>query len=176
MEFLNAEELKDYIEESNGSNDIQFVHASLAWMGNCELKKMKPDDSTSTGVEVDGVGISIPDSESKSDPQGSSITHSGNVNSDELASNKIMREKDCSDTNLCTLQDITLLIPQGSLVGIVGTVGSGKSSLLSAILGEMNRVSGNVLMSKEATFAYCDQRPWYALCTIPYLYVVLSCC
>ena len=39
---------------------------------------------------------------------------------------------------------INLEIKQGSLIAVVGTVGSGKSSLLSAILGEMNNVQGVV--------------------------------
>ena len=37
---------------------------------------------------------------------------------------------------------IDINIPEGSLVAIVGRVGSGKSSLLSAILGEMECISG----------------------------------
>ena len=40
------------------------------------------------------------------------------------------------DQNIC-LQNITFEIPKQSLVAVVGQVGSGKSSLLSAILGEM---------------------------------------
>ncbi|KAK8765680.1 hypothetical protein V5799_031711 [Amblyomma americanum] len=40
------------------------------------------------------------------------------------------------------LLDVTLNVEAGSLVGIVGFVGSGKSSLLSAILGDMERVKG----------------------------------
>ena len=36
-----------------------------------------------------------------------------------------------------TLFDIDLQVPRGHLVGIAGPVGSGKSSLISAILGEV---------------------------------------
>ena len=39
---------------------------------------------------------------------------------------------------------INISIPDGSFVAVVGSVGSGKSSLLSAILGEMEQESGNV--------------------------------
>lgn len=35
------------------------------------------------------------------------------------------------------LTDVSLELPQGSLVAVVGSTGSGKSSLLSAVLGEM---------------------------------------
>ena len=39
---------------------------------------------------------------------------------------------------------ININIPEGSLVAVVGSVGSGKSSLLSALLGEMECVTGQV--------------------------------
>ena len=39
---------------------------------------------------------------------------------------------------------INLKIPSGKLVAVVGQVGSGKSSLLSALLGEMDKLSGRV--------------------------------
>lgn len=42
------------------------------------------------------------------------------------------------------LNNIHLKVQPGTLVGVVGSVGSGKSSLLSAILGEMYRKSGFV--------------------------------
>ena len=38
---------------------------------------------------------------------------------------------------------ISLQVPKSRLVAVVGTVGSGKSSLLSAILGEMSKQQGS---------------------------------
>lgn len=43
-----------------------------------------------------------------------------------------------------TLRNINLHVEQGQLIAVVGTVGSGKSSLLSALLGEMDKISGRV--------------------------------
>ena len=43
-----------------------------------------------------------------------------------------------------TLQNINLQIKKGQLVAIVGPVGSGKSSLISSFLGEMDKISGRV--------------------------------
>jgi ATP-binding cassette, subfamily C (CFTR/MRP), member 1 len=42
------------------------------------------------------------------------------------------------------MHDINISIEKGSLTAIVGNVGSGKSSLLSAMLGEMECITGNV--------------------------------
>lgn len=37
-----------------------------------------------------------------------------------------------------------MMVTEGALVAVVGTVGSGKSSLINAFLGEMDKVSGYV--------------------------------
>lgn len=39
---------------------------------------------------------------------------------------------------------INVRVPRGSLVAVVGHVGSGKSSLLSAMLGETEKRNGSV--------------------------------
>ncbi|XP_074291978.1 ABC transporter C family member 3-like [Silene latifolia] len=61
-------------------------------------------------------------------------------------------------SSAATLRNINLKIPRGSKIAIVGTVGSGKSSLLSSILGEMGKISGNVMVSGSK--AYVAQTPW----------------
>nr|XP_054926016.1 multidrug resistance protein mrp-7-like [Dermacentor andersoni] len=59
-----------------------------------------------------------------------------------------------SDTGVpeAQLEDIDLEIEPGSLVGIVGFVGSGKSSLLSAILGDMHVIEGKVATMGRTAF------------------------
>lgn len=46
--------------------------------------------------------------------------------------------------NVDILASINLKIPEGMLIAVVGQVGSGKSSLVSALLGEMNKIEGTV--------------------------------
>ncbi|EIW85846.1 P-loop containing nucleoside triphosphate hydrolase protein [Coniophora puteana RWD-64-598 SS2] len=72
-------------------------------------------------------------------------------------------EKD-EDVHRPTLQDINLNIRRGSLTAIVGSVGSGKTSLLSAILGEMKRVNGDLAV--HGSIAYCAQQPWIQTASI----------
>ena len=57
-----------------------------------------------------------------------------------------------------TLKKINLDIPVGKLVAIVGQVGCGKSSLLSALLGEIPKISGRVIVN--GGIAYCPQQAW----------------
>ncbi|KAI1893848.1 hypothetical protein AGOR_G00127890 [Albula goreensis] len=57
-----------------------------------------------------------------------------------------------------TLHCIDLTVPQGKLVGICGSVGSGKTSLISAILGQMTLLEGTVAVSGD--FAYVAQQAW----------------
>lgn len=45
---------------------------------------------------------------------------------------------------------LNVCIPEGSLVAVVGHVGSGKSSLLSALLGEMDKLEGTVIVKVAA--------------------------
>lgn len=56
------------------------------------------------------------------------------------------------------LENINLEIKKGELVCIVGKVGSGKTSLLSGIIGEMKKVSGKVTVNGK--LAYCPQQAW----------------
>ncbi|XP_006210591.2 ATP-binding cassette sub-family C member 2 isoform X1 [Vicugna pacos] len=57
-----------------------------------------------------------------------------------------------------TIRDVNLDIMPGQLVAIVGTVGSGKSSLMSAMLGEMENIHGNITI--KGTIAYVPQQSW----------------
>uniref|UniRef100_A0A8C7CB62 ABC-type glutathione-S-conjugate transporter n=1 Tax=Oncorhynchus kisutch TaxID=8019 RepID=A0A8C7CB62_ONCKI len=59
---------------------------------------------------------------------------------------------------------INVRVPQGSLVAVVGHVGSGKSSLLSAMLGETEKRSGSV--SIKGSVAYVPQQAWIQNATV----------
>uniref|UniRef100_A0AAR2KGZ3 ATP-binding cassette, sub-family C (CFTR/MRP), member 8b n=1 Tax=Pygocentrus nattereri TaxID=42514 RepID=A0AAR2KGZ3_PYGNA len=85
-----------------------------------------------------------------------------------------------------TLTNIDIKVPFGQLTMIVGQVGCGKSSLLLAALGEMQKISGSVtwnrlpdqdeegnerdimtlICSKRYPVAYASQRPWLLNATL----------
>ncbi|OHE98210.1 ABC transporter [Colletotrichum orchidophilum] len=63
------------------------------------------------------------------------------------------------------LHDLTVDIPRNVVTVVIGPVGSGKSSFLSAILGELIPMSPTAAQAvenslKKGTAAYCAQSPW----------------
>ncbi|CAI2164333.1 9655_t:CDS:10 [Funneliformis geosporum] len=62
------------------------------------------------------------------------------------------------------LRNINLSIPRGKFVAVVGTVGSGKSSLLSALVGEMKKVHGEIEFG--GSVGYCPQTSWIQNATL----------
>ncbi|KAG0204740.1 hypothetical protein BGX28_003401 [Mortierella sp. GBA30] len=62
------------------------------------------------------------------------------------------------------LSDISLQIPEGNLTAIVGRIGQGKSSLLSAIMGEMYKKQGTVKVYGD--LAYVPQQAWIINATL----------
>mmetsp|Transcript_25766 Transcript_25766/g.45368 ORF Transcript_25766/g.45368 Transcript_25766/m.45368 type:complete len:1258 (-) Transcript_25766:288-4061(-) len=85
------------------------------------------------------------------------------------------------------LNSLTFNISEGELVIVVGSVGSGKSSLLMGMLGELNLVEGYSAI--KGRIAFVEQEPWCASMTVreniclgsdyeeePYKKVVEVCC
>ncbi|XP_022092710.1 multidrug resistance-associated protein 1-like [Acanthaster planci] len=62
------------------------------------------------------------------------------------------------------LQNITMQVKDEDLVAIVGQVGAGKSSLLSALLGEMEKQRGTVAV--QGSVAYVPQQAWIQNATL----------
>ncbi|GLH03628.1 Probable multidrug resistance-associated protein lethal(2)03659 [Gryllus bimaculatus] len=62
------------------------------------------------------------------------------------------------------LRNINLHFSSGSLVAVVGSVGSGKSSLISAFLGEMEKLTGRV--NTKGSIAFVPQQAWIQNATL----------
>jgi len=59
--------------------------------------------------------------------------------------------------NVCFVffDSINLTVKDSSLVAVVGSVGTGKSSLLSAILGDMEKLKGSVTVRVSNNYVTC---------------------
>lgn len=67
-------------------------------------------------------------------------------------------KEEATNVEVFKVAEVTMTIPRGKLVAIVGAVGSGKSSLLQGMIGEMRKTSGSVAFG--GSVAYCPQVAW----------------
>ncbi|XP_043917910.1 multidrug resistance-associated protein 5 [Protopterus annectens] len=138
-------------------NAIEFRAATLAWI-----------DDSNTSLKVKSSRKKRNDTKKK---------RLGNVIPKEtlrLLDQKLPNEKESAETQTTdrpliimdnqkqnyqrTLFNINLNIQQGKLIGICGSVGSGKTSLISAILGQMSLLEGSIAVN--GCFAYVAQQAW----------------
>ncbi|NXN27692.1 MRP7 protein, partial [Nycticryphes semicollaris] len=72
-----------------------------------------------------------------------------------------------SSTDTLQLHIENLLVRKGMLLGVVGKVGAGKSSLLAAITGELIKQGGHVYVCDlEQGFGLATQEPWIQFTTV----------
>ncbi|XP_077987408.1 ATP-binding cassette sub-family C member 5-like [Glandiceps talaboti] len=95
----------------------------------------------------------------KKDANGDAIT-GGQSGVYKTTENQDVRPEDVNkeETIVKTLFDIDVVVTKGELLGICGSVGSGKSSLISAILSQMRVVEGEVAV--DGSLAYVAQQAW----------------
>ncbi|KAG6916304.1 hypothetical protein DXG01_007461 [Tephrocybe rancida] len=77
-----------------------------------------------------------------------------------------VQEKSVEDTpeKPFELKNLKLLVPKGSFVAIVGRVGSGKSSILQSLIGEMRKTRGQVVLGGR--LSYVPQTSWIRNATL----------
>ncbi|KAI8895406.1 P-loop containing nucleoside triphosphate hydrolase protein [Globomyces pollinis-pini] len=141
-DFLLAEEVSESaLATSETVNDLLAVSikdGSFKW----EVTENDPDSNNSNKPKP--VIVEVKESSAPATSNAEVITESGpNV----PESDKVFH-----------LRNINLEFPKKSKIAIVGPVGSGKSSLLSAIIGEMAKTDGT--LGINGSLAYCSQQPW----------------
>ncbi|KAJ3231382.1 hypothetical protein HDU78_007733, partial [Chytriomyces hyalinus] len=110
-----------------------------------DLYEQNCGDANASSSDVEQVGFCS--SSFNWHASNSSIDDSGNTLKEE------------NSTSSFTLQNMNVTFPIGSLSVICGATGSGKSSLLQALLGEMKRISGDLYRPNGAV-SYVAQTAW----------------
>ncbi|KAK1161959.1 multidrug resistance-associated protein 9-like [Acipenser oxyrinchus oxyrinchus] len=134
--ILLVENPEQYVLSLKGSpNALLMEKATLSWD--------KPEDNSGTdGILTEGKNSNESESNKKA--------HTSESQNGTKSTTK--------KTNNVTLRNINITLEKGKLLGVCGNVGSGKSSLISALLGEMNLLSGSVAV--DGMFAYVSQKAW----------------
>uniref|UniRef100_A0A665W9D4 ATP-binding cassette sub-family C member 5 n=1 Tax=Echeneis naucrates TaxID=173247 RepID=A0A665W9D4_ECHNA len=145
----------------NPSNAVEFQNATLAWE-KARPPTAKPPPKKRGGMKRvlrrEKLSLYISTEDGKGNKEGPNAQSLLTNMEQESPQSTISSTQSIRPPLHKTLHRIDLRIKRGSLVGICGGVGSGKSSLLSALLGQMTLLEGNVAAS--GGFAYVSQQAW----------------
>ncbi|KAI8321405.1 hypothetical protein GQ54DRAFT_276194, partial [Martensiomyces pterosporus] len=138
--------------EGSDSSDgaLGFVDADLEWeIAGTEDDAAKPA-STASSTSEEPTKVGTPDTELQNDSQATEATpllpSSSQVKAPLSANASYTSLSKQADMVAFSLKNINVRFPFGGLSIVAGPTGSGKSSLLSALIGEMSLVRGKILL------------------------------
>ena len=153
QDFLIAEEQNDdFIWDMEGKNAVSMHDAAFTWERNVtqdpDNKKGGPPPNKRRSKEVKNA-------EKAAAKAGKPV---------DASNNGVDSASTLTETEPFKIHDLDFSIGRNELVAVIGGVGSGKSSLLAALAGDMRRTSGSVTMG--ATRAFCPQYAWIQNTTV----------
>lgn len=151
--FLGAKELEPapIIPSVTGRSDISIKDANFSWL---DTRDKKP--ALGAAAAPRGPSAAAPPARKEK-----------SLNTKELASVETPIRRSSTDADAqqpFRINDVNIEVKQGELVAVVGSTGCGKSSLISAIMGDMNKTAGEVTL--KGKIAYVPQQSWIFNATI----------
>ncbi|XP_073445373.1 ATP-binding cassette sub-family C member 5 [Dendrobates tinctorius] len=148
---------------------IQLQNATLAWDSSHASTQCSPKTTPKLKKDKKGTkGKKEKANLQKEGPQTVLAEQKGHLlfdNDEQASPDEEGKDMQLSSTRLQrALYNIDLEIEQGKLIGICGCVGSGKTSLISAILGQMTLLEGSIAVN--GSFAYVAQQAWILNATL----------
>ncbi|KAL1611029.1 ATP-binding cassette transporter yor1 [Nothophoma quercina] len=148
QEFLMAEEAEDSAKwDYNAEKAVVLSNADFTW------ERHPTSDEAKDGPNMKRVG-----KETKAETKARVQTEKNEQAAD------LERQKNAADEKPFEMKGLNLSFGRNELVAIIGGVGSGKSSLLAALAGDMRKTSGEVVMG--ASRAFCPQYAWIQNATV----------
>lgn len=150
QEFLLEEEQTDEVDWNDDMECAVHVdHASFTWERTATVDKEKTAIfQTSKDLKDAKVAKKVAKKEEKEKRK----SRKGEMPFESDASSET------TATEPFKIQDIDLTVGKNELIAVIGTVGSGKTSLLAALAGDMRKSGGKVHMA--GTRAFCPQYAW----------------
>ncbi|RYP56800.1 hypothetical protein DL771_011575 [Monosporascus sp. 5C6A] len=163
QEFMLSEEQDDNADfQPEIENAVEMSEACFTWE---RTPSRDPAESEPANTSKKGNPGAAPKKSSKQAPGSQEASAKSGAaagppeaNTDDSASTLV------EDREPFKLQDINLQIGRDELVAVIGSVGSGKTSLLAALAGDMRKTSGQVLFG--ASRAFCPQYAWIQNATV----------
>lgn len=138
--MLQEEREEGVVWEPEGEYAIELRSASFTWN---KTHKQEEDEGQDA--------VQGKDTKPKTD-----LEKSGTIESKASSDNTAAMPSDERDP--FKLQDVNFKAGRNELIAVIGTVGSGKSSLLAALAGDMRKTNGDAIFG--ASRAFCPQYAW----------------
>lgn len=154
-EYMLLEEQSDEaVFDPDAKSAVELRHASFTW----ERTPTQDTDKVSAMAGGPGANNKGDDNKAKTDSSKEKKAAAAAA-----AASKPNEAEDngstlVEDREPFKLQDINVSIGRNELVAVIGTVGSGKTSLLAALAGDMRRTQGETILG--ASRAFCPQSAW----------------
>ncbi|KAL8773161.1 MAG: hypothetical protein Q9209_001837 [Squamulea sp. 1 TL-2023] len=149
QEFLLAEEqADDFRWDMEGKNAVVIKNADFTWERIVTQVPDKKDPQTKKQVKA----------AKKAEEAEKAAIEAGKSSTDADSASTI------TQTEPFKLQGMEFTLGRNELVAVIGGVGSGKSSLLAALAGDMRRTNGQIIMG--ASRAFCPQYAWIQNATV----------
>lgn len=156
QEYLLCEEQQeDAVWNPEGKHAVELQEASFTWERTITQDKSQ---TNMTGKVQTKAEIEEEKRVSKIAAEEAKQTEASGQTSPDSASTLVEK------TAPFKLQDISFTAGRKELVAVIGSVGSGKSSLLAALAGDMRKTNGEVVMG--ASRAFCPQYAWIQNATL----------
>lgn len=144
QEFLLAEEREEEaLYDPDAPNAVEMHDASFTW----ERTPTQDPEATVAGPTI------------AKEKKGAGEKHGSLAADSSEAASTLVEELEPFK-----LQDLNLTIGRNELVAVIGGVGSGKTSLLAALAGDMRQTTGEVTLG--ASRAFCPQYAWIQNATV----------
>ena len=147
QDFLLAEDEKDEaIWDSESKDAIKLDSASFTWEKGLDMGNEGEIDATKDAKQL------------KADQK---ATKKAKRESKRMSKNKDQEKHDSqvqAEERIFTVNNLDFSVGRDELVAVIGGVGSGKTSLLAALAGDMRKTGGT--MTLGSTRAFCPQSAW----------------
>lgn len=166
QEYLMAEEQGDEVKfDEDAKNAVEMEHADFTWERTAtqdpDKLKMPGNGKKQTKeeikVEKKVLKQAVKDEKAASKLKSTTAESSGEITPDNAST--LIEEREPFK-----LHNMNFSIGRNELVAVIGGVGSGKSSLLAALAGDMRKTRGEMVMG--ASRAFCPQYAWIQNATV----------
>ena len=155
QDFLIAEEQNDdFVWDMEGKSAVSMQNAAFTWERNVTQdpdKRTGPPPNKRRSKEVKDAAKAAKAATKAGKPV-------------DASNNGVDSASTLTEAEPFKLHGLDFSVGRNELIAVIGGVGSGKSSLLAALAGDMRRTSGSVTMG--ATRAFCPQYAWIQNTTV----------